>query len=205
MNIMKKLLLTLALAVVATASAFAQIGVTAGYANSVATYHYGSSSTKEPAMNGGFIEAFYQLPLSDNLFIEPALRYTLLTSTQSASALGATFTGTRTEHYIGVPVMAHLQYELANAVKVFLFAGPTFEYGVSGTQKSGVGSISGTSNVFDEYYSPLDMLIGGGVGAEFKNLRLSAGYHYGFLDRDGKDTDVTLRDSQILIGLSLLF
>lgn len=206
---MKKIMLTLALAVVATASAFAQIGVTAGYATSTTTYASGSSTYKDPALNGAYVEAFYQLPVSDNFFIEPALRYTFLTGKVSSSGSVASYTGTTTEHYVGVPVMAHFELPLAGDLKFFLFGGPTIEYGISGTYTANVGvagiSGSGTSNLFDEYYSPLDMLIGGGAGIEMNNFRLSAGYHYGFLDRNGKDTNSATRDSQILVGLSLLF
>ena len=206
---MKKLLLTLAIAVVATTSAFAQLGVTAGYANSKTTYTSGNSSYTDPALNGAFVEAFYQLPVSDIITIEPGIRYTFLTGKESGSALGATFTGTTTEHYVAVPVMAHFQFELANDMAVFAFAGPTVAYGIAGSYNAsisaGSSSASSPSQLFDEYYSPLDMLIGGGIGIEFNNFRLSAGYHYGFLDRNGKDTSSVTRDSQILVGLSMLF
>ena len=206
---MKKLLLTLAFAVAATVSAFAQIGVTAGYATSTTSYIVGSSSYKDPAMNGAFVEGFYQLPVSSILSIEPGIRYTFLTGKTSGSLMGATLTGTATEHYIGVPVMAHLQFEFGNDMAFFAFAGPTFEYGISGTYttsiSAGGSSASKPSQLFDDSYSALDMLIGAGAGLEFHNFRLSAGYHYGFLDRNPKSSDNVTRDAQFLVGLSLLF
>ena len=70
---MKKIILTLALVAAAATSAFAQIGVGAGYLNN----NTSASSTGEALVTNGFyVEGTYNFNVGNFLSVVPGIRYT---------------------------------------------------------------------------------------------------------------------------------
>ncbi len=219
---MKKILLTIALAAVAAVSASAQLSVGAGYSMNNATAVSDDSST-EGQTAGFYVEGTINIPVTGALSLAPSLRYTFHSAKDASSAALAslastTIEGTTTEHYVTVPVMARYNLDLGGA-KVFVFAGPTFDFGLSselkidsttsGSVLDAIGLSGSSTRTVDQYgedsnYKNFDILVGGGLGIQIGHIQAKAGYHYGLMDRDGSDK-VKLSDARIEAGLAFVF
>lgn len=214
---MKKVLLTIALVAAAATSAFAQPTLGAGYVNNQATTTVGNSISTSTT-NGFYVEGGYGIPLAGAFSVTPAIRYTFLGSSKDNGIVvfGQSLSGSSKliEHYVGIPIMLDYGFDIGGVAKISLFAGPTFNYGVSSkltTSASAniLGISLGTGNsVSDLYdggnYNRFDVLVGGGIGVEIENVGLKVGYHYGVLDRYASDNS-SLHDAQLLIGATLKF
>lgn len=202
---MKKIIFTLALAVAATASAFAQINVGAGYLNNTAKSTLAGSSTTT-AMNGFYAGADYNVNLVGGLGLDLGLYYGFLTGKASQSLIVTSAKSTTTEHYVAVPVMLNYGFDLG-AAKLFVFAGPTADLGLAANVKTEIANQSQTSNLYGDNssYGRFDVLIGGGVGVEFNDMvRLTVGYNYGLVDRYKSD-NITLHNSLLNAGVAFMF
>ena len=114
--------------------AFAQMSVNAGYLNS--TLKTGNTSDNA---NGAFAGISFNIPLAGGLGIAPGVYYSMLASKSgdAASIFGVNISGSSTfmEHAINVPVYLNYGYELTGDTKIFLFGGPTVQYGLASTVK----------------------------------------------------------------------
>ena len=92
------------------------------------------------------------------------------------------------------------------AAKVFAYAGPSLQMGLASTSKITVGGTTNTTNNYDnDSYGRMNVLVGGGIGADIADmLRLTVGYDFGLLDRNSSD-NVSLKTSQLHVGVAYLF
>lgn len=204
---MKKIIITLALAAIAT-SAFAQMSVGGGYLSST------MKANKTSSVSDGFYAGFdYNLPLGvTGLGVAPGLYYSYLTNSSSAGLAGiATVKGTLKEHYVSVPVNFNYGLNLVDgALKVSLYAGPTFNLGLASKTVYDANTLVGdssseTDHYADKNYKRFDLLIGGGVALDIVDMiRVNFGYNYGLLDRDATDSG-TLKRAGWHVGLAYLF
>ena len=206
---MKKIILTLALVAAAATSASAQFGIGAGYLNSSMKE---SSSSESLALNGAYIEGTYSLPLADGLCFVPGLRYSFAT-TSDVSALeiedfkAAGIDITMNEHYVSVPLMFQYGYDLGGA-KLFAFAGPTLNAGLASSLsvKLDIAGFTGDEDVdlFKDVFNRFDVSVGGGLGVEFSNIQVKAGYDFGLLNKSTDDRS-KLNCKQLRVGVAYLF
>ena len=129
---MKKIFATLLAAslMLLGTQAFAQISVNAGYLNS--SMKVGSADPSNA--NGAYAGVSFNVPLVGGLAIAPGVYYSMITSKSTAS-LGtiASGSGTFMEHAINVPLYLNFGTNMASDMRIFLFAGPTFQYRLAST------------------------------------------------------------------------
>lgn len=183
------------------ADALAQISVDAGYTGSRLVSKAGSM-TNTTVSGGLYAGGSCNIPLFGGVGIAPGLYWKYLDG-RTDGAAGSKFR----EHYITVPVMLGYSFPVSNAFKVFAFAGPGVDFGLS--SRSSV-TIAGNTVSSDNYgkdsdYGRWDVTIGGGVGVDFLGMiRVRAGYNYGMIDRRSSD-NVTMHRSEFHIGAAYIF
>ena len=111
------------------------------------------------------------------------------------------------------PVMLNYGFDLTRDFRVFVYAGPTFQFGILNKSKSsysayGGNSSTGDSSVTDLYgdngYNRFNVLLGGGVGMIAGSLQVLVGYDAALMDMDKSDNSKTGR-SFIKIGVGRVF
>ena len=213
---MKKLLATLfvaALALMGT-QAYAQLGVNAGYLNSNLTSKSGSNKADPVNYNGFYAGVTYNIPIAAGLCVAPGVYYSLLSTSKSdaVSFLGFSQSGTstHTEHAVNAAINLNYGFDISRDTRVFLFAGPTFQYGLSSqsTYKA-EGVVSGTQKS-DWYeggnYGRFNVFVGGGAGVEVANIQITIGYDYGLMNLyKGSSSDYKINRSGLKLGVGFLF
>ena len=205
---MKKILSTLLAAslMLLGTQAFAQMSVNAGYLNSTLK----TSNTSDNA-NGAYAGVSFNIPIAGGLAVAPGVYYSLLTSKETAS-LGSVFTGsgTFTEHAVNVPVYLNYGIDLARDTKVFLFGGPTVQYGLASQVKydANVAGVSG-SKTFNNYdsddFNRLNVYLGGGLGFQVSALQITVGYDYGMMNQYKGDNAPQCHRSNLKLGVGFVF
>lgn len=101
-------------------------------------------------------------------------------------------------------------------VKLFAFGGPTLSVGLSSTSGSSVsinipGSPINGSSKDDNYseifsYNRMNLLLGGGLGAELlDHYRVQVSYNFGLLNRSSLGGDYVLLNNRLLVGVAYVF
>nr|MCR5549278.1 PorT family protein [Bacteroidales bacterium] len=92
----------------------------------------------------------------------------------------------------------------------FAYAGPTLNVGLISKTKAdaSVALVTITKTEYDNYaegseYGRFDVMIGGGAGIQFQNMKVYGGYNYGLLDRNSGATN--LHRSEIVAGVAFNF
>lgn len=169
--------------------------------------------------HGFYIGASYNIHLVKGLGVAPGLYANFLAHSESASGGGAKagifLMGTAREFALNLPVKLNYAFELGKDRRIFAFAGPVFQLGLSNkTTVNGsvnVGPIhygggekvnnydpqNGTANRFNIY-------LGGGIGVQLGDIIFLVGYDHNLLDIDRVDNYRTNRN-QIKVGISLDF
>ena len=185
---MKKILTLAVLMLVASAS-FAQLAVGVGYINPKQTVKYNNNSYTN-ALNGFQLGADYTLNFGE-VGLTPGIHFTFATGTNENNIGTLVSTkSTQTETYVAIPVHLSYSYDLARDMRVFVYAGPTFNCGLSSKMKydaSGFGA-SGTitTDLYNDSddYAKFEVLLGGGVGFDLmETFRFSLGWDYGLTNR----------------------
>lgn len=186
-------------------NAFAQISVNAGYLNSTL-----ASKNSTDNANGAYAGITFNIPVAGGFGIAPGVYYSMLTSKDTANIGTIVSTsGTFMEHAINVPVYLNYAFDLARDAKIFIFGGPTAQYGLASTVKydANVAGISGSntvSNYDNENYNRLNVYLGGGMGFGIGALQITVGYDYGMMNQY-KNTDVACHRSNLKLGVGFAF
>ena len=205
---MKKIFTTLLAAslMLLGTQAFAQMSVNAGYLNSTLK----TKNTSDNA-NGAYAGVSFNVPLAGGLAIAPGVYYSMITSKETAS-IGSIISGsgTFTEHAINVPVYLNYGIDLARDTKVFLFGGPTLQYGLASNVKydANVAGISGSntvSNYDSENFNRMNVYLGGGLGFLVGAFQITVGYDYGMMNQYKGDNAINCHRSNLKIGAGFSF
>ena len=205
---MKKILTTLLAATLMLlgTQAFAQMSVNAGYLNSTLK----TKNTSDNA-NGAYAGVSFNVPLAGGLAIAPGVYYSMITSKETAS-IGSIISGsgTFTEHAINVPVYLNYGIDLARDTKVFLFGGPTLQYGLASNVKydANVAGISGSntvSNYDSENFNRMNVYLGGGLGFLVGAFQITVGYDYGMMNQYKGDNAINCHRSNLKLGVGFAF
>ncbi len=164
----------------------AQVGIQAGVGTS-------KTSTFDKAVKGFHVGPTYNMTIQGPVSLEYALLYNyLVTNDDYASITESNITA----HRLDVPFRVNAGFPLGSSVKLYIFAGPNFNFGLKESRKGGYWGGSGQhDNIYDikeangkHLYSRFDLQIGGGAGLEFGKVGLRASYDLGLLDRDNRDS-----------------
>lgn len=205
---MKKILTTLLAATLMLlgTQAFAQVSVNAGYLNSTLK----TKNTSDNA-NGAYAGVSFNVPLAGGLAIAPGVYYSMITSKETAS-IGSIISGsgTFTEHAINVPVYLNYGIDLARDTKVFLFGGPTLQYGLASNVKydANVAGLSGSntvSNYDSENFNRMNVYLGGGLGFLVGAFQITVGYDYGMMNQYKGDNAINCHRSNLKLGVGFAF
>ena len=210
---MKKLIITLAIALAACTAAFAQMGLSvgAGYLdNTVKTvYTSGSTTTTTSDTFGGFYGgvSYTVLTLGPGINITPGLYFASTSYKNVDTILGVETTSTGSESYIAVPVNFSYKLELVpGTLALQPYAGPTFAYGLSSKAATTAGGTTlSTDNYDGTTYGKFDLQVGVGLAFDIVDMiRVTVGYNMGLLDRNS-DSDYKTTTSNINFGVAYLF
>ena len=206
---MKKVLTVLLAAslMLAGTEAFAQLSFNAGYLNSST-----KTQNQNPSnANGAFAGLSFNLPIVGNFAIAPGVYYSVI-SAKEMGRLGTIFTasGKFTEHSINVPLYLNYGMDLARDTNVFIYAGPTAQYGLASTTKlsASIAGVSGstTENNYDDAdYNRFNVYLGGGLGFEVNHILITVGYDYGMINLIKGDNAPKSHRSNIKIGVGFAF
>ncbi len=181
---------------------------------------FGLSSTKFNILGGnktadlygGTVGLSYEIPVVQGTFgIAPGVQVGFFTggNVNLPFNLGqASFS----ESYLAVPIDLNLHLPISEDIKFLVFAGPTFDFGLTSNVKP-----KDSSNSYDFYdgtladltkYTRYDVLVGGGLGLDVMDaVRFSVRYDYGLVNRNGGSTSglIKINRSQLKLGVGFLF
>ena len=194
----------LALVVMMSVGASAQVGLVAGYSNSVAV---GSDEN----LNGFHIGPAAEIDIQGPISLQYALMYNYLRNSSEATVIGQTVESTTTAHTLDLPVRLTAKMALGEGLNLFVFGGPNFNYAISQKTKGSITgavdtSIEGDNIYKDEYasgkktYSPFDLQLGVGAGLGFKDISVRVSYDWGMLDRDNRE-DYEWKNNDLKLSL----
>ena len=185
---MKKALFILVAMTLVSATAFAQVRVGVGYANSADRFKVQNSDVQVGTSNGVYGTIGVNIPVAGDLSFSPSVMYTYLTAKSGKSGLGGLVSAgaTSQEHYINVPL--HLEYgsELFPNFRLFFFGGPSVSFGLISKTTYSAG-------------------IGGYTVDTAHRIRLTVGYDFGLLDRELDNGSITRHRNQLNAGIAFLF
>lgn len=181
--------------------AFAQVSAGAGWVNSTMTNKVGNTKTSTNS-NGFYLGASYNLDIAKGFAVAPGVYYEFL-----AGKNDGLVEATDTEHYLDVPVMFNYGFDLASDCRLFVFAGPTLQFGLASTLKTTIASVETKVNRYDGMgYGRFDCLLGAGVGFQINAINVKVGYNYGMVNRyTDAPSDTALHRSAIHLGVGFAF
>jgi len=208
---MKKLFLTICVAALAATTASAQLAVSAGFLNRAEKTEF-NTETKSVDLNGYYAGVSYTIGLPAGFSITPGVYYNATTnSSVDSSDYSSLYTlvggdATLKEQFLSVPIDLAFSFGVKNLAKVFIFAGPVFEYALGSDFEVSVASATETyDRLKDGDYKNYNLLAGGGIGAEIlETIRVVAGYNYGLMDTLDSDA-ATVKSNQLYFGVSYIF
>ena len=194
----------LALVVMMSVGASAQVGLVAGYSNSVAV---GS----DEYLNGFHIGPAAEIDIQGPISLQYALMYNYLRNSSEATVIGQTVESTTTAHTLDLPVRLTAKMALGEGLNLFVFGGPNFNYAISQKTKGSITGAVDTSiegeNIYKaEYasgkktYSPFDLQLGVGAGLGFNDISVRVSYDWGMLDRDNRE-DFEWKNNDLKLSL----
>jgi len=203
---MKKIFLTGILGILFVGISFAQtprIGITAGLNVSNETGTGVTNSNFKAGFQAGVVADF---GITQNFSIMPELLFT---------QRGYKFKGddysdavSNTLDYLQLPINAAYKFDVGMGSKVFVFAGPYFGYGISGTSKD---DTAGSSNSIkfgsNGDLKPFDFGINVGVGYEYEKVFIKLQYNQGLININNSTdyTDYSIRNQNIAITVGYYF
>lgn len=192
--------------------AFAQMSVNAGYLNS--TQSFKDANTKSINANGAFVGVSYNIPVAGALGFAPGVYYSLIANKSggSGTVLGTSVSASSSfmEHALNAPLYLNYGIDLAGDSKVFVYGGPTLQFGLASTTKlsGGVGESTAdrTYNNYDnKNYSRFNVYLGGGVGFQLSAFQITLGYDYGMLNLYKGENATRTHRSNLKVGIGYVF
>ncbi|MDL2296541.1 PorT family protein [Bacteroidales bacterium OttesenSCG-928-B11] len=231
---MKKITLLLALSLLLFCSkSYSQmgIGVEAGYLFSPHNMKsdYGNELNN---LHGFNIGGNYKYDIDFGISVQAGLVYSFMMKQEKESFWGETIKSEMISHYLSIPLNVSYEYGFNDNFKLFAFAGPRFDIGLSFKSKaeySSVGLLDKGSVEIDYYtgkisssgglewmldeigqmrYNRFDLQLGLGVGTVlFEKFIIKTGYDWGLINKfQGPYRDfATLRRGQYYFNLGFLF
>ena len=199
----------------ASIEASAQFGVNISYMNSNGRPVQWSGAKNKT--NGFTVGIDNELKLIGNfLSIQPGLYYQHLLASEDIVDFGSQLNAKNTysDYFLAIPLHVKLGFNILpkRMLRVYVFAGPTFEIGLKSADKlsiEGIGEVSynyytgkfssssdeitaivASSDVFPDQkvYGRFDVMVGGGVGIQvIRFLDIKVGYDYGLVNRYRKE------------------
>ncbi len=215
----------------ASIEASAQFGVNISYMNSNARPVQWSDAKNQT--NGFTVGIDNELKLIGNfLSIQPGLYYQHLLASEDIVDLGSKLyaKNTYSDYFLAIPLHVKLGFNILpnKMLRLYVFAGPTFEIGLKSADKlsiAEIGEISynyytgkfssssdeitdivASSGLFPDQkvYGRFDVMVGGGVGIQvIRFLDIKVGYDYGFVNRYRKEMDKTVNRGQFYVGVGV--
>ncbi len=114
------------------------------------------------------------------------------------------------EHALNAPLYLNYGIDLARDSKVFIYGGPTVQFGLASTTKlsGGVGESTAdrTYNNYDnKNYSRFNVYLGGGVGFQLSAFQITLGYDYGMLNLYKGENAARTHCSNLKVGVGYVF
>ena len=213
----------------ASIEASAQFGVNISYMNSNARPVQWSDAKNQT--NGFTVGIDNELKLIGNfLSIQPGLYYQHLLASEDIVDLGSQLyaKNTYSDYFLAIPLHVKLGFNILpnKMLRVYVFAGPTFEIGLKSADKLSIagegeisynyytGKFSSSSDEINDIVSGLfpdqkvygrfDVMVGGGVGIQvIRFLDIKVGYDYGLVNRYRKEMDKTVNRGQFYVGVGV--
>lgn len=198
---MKKLFTTIAL-VALSATAFAQLDFGVGYLSQtmkISASAGGYTETESENLNGFYVGADYTVAKLGPVNVTPGAYLALSSKSEDGSKINL--------FALDIPVNFSYGIDFSSAVRGFIYAGPTFEIGITADQKIGDSS---SYNMYEDELKRFDIKLGGGIGVDINSLiRVTAGYNAGLLNLLKKDiypgVDAKCKANQFHVGVAYLF
>lgn len=205
---MKKIvtLLSAALVLLASAPAFAQASIGAGYLNSIDVVKSGNTTSSDP-LSGFYLGGTYTVPVASGINFNPGIYYGYAAKSNATDLIITKLNGKREDHFLNIPLMFSYGLELSPDFSFFAYAGPSVSLGLASKVTGSVGSNSSSYDRYQEDSSlnRFDVMVGGGVGVEIMNkFRINVGYDFGMLNRYN-NTNTAYRRNQLTAGVAFLF
>ena len=205
---MKKIvtLLSAALVLLASAPAFAQASIGAGYLNSIDVVKSGNTTNSDP-LNGFYVGGSFTVPVVSGINFNPGVYYGYAAKSNATDLIITTLSGKREDHFINVPLSFSYGLNLSPDLRFFAYAGPSISFGIASKVS---GALGNNKSSYDRYQensdlNRFDVMLGGGIGVEVMNLfRLNVGYDFGMLNRYN-NTNTAYRRNQLTAGVAFLF
>ncbi len=192
--------------------AFAQMSVNVGYLNS--TQSFKDASTKSINSNGAYAGVSFNIPVAGGLGFAPGVYYSMIAnkSGSSGTIMGIPVTASSTfmEHALNAPLYLNYGIDLARDSKVFIYGGPTIQFGLASTTKLGGGVGESTddktyNNYDNKNYSRFNVYLGGGVGFQLSAFQITLGYDYGMLNLYKGENATRTHRSNLKVGIGYVF
>ena len=197
---MKKLLF-LAAVLLTAGAASAQITYSLGYTSTSTKSEYtlgGITTSKTTSMNGLIISVDDNINLTGDLNVAPGVGMNF--SMKKDGDIKYKKFG------LYVPVDFNYGFALSSNLKLFVYAGPTFDLGIIKDAKDNNGN---KVNYYDKdlvvNYSRFDLLLGGGAWLTFQDqLRFKVGYKAGMLNTCKAD-NYTVKNNVLSVSVGYIF
>lgn len=190
---MRKLFLTIILAVATVVTANAQLYVGAGYSYSPTKAKAEGVKTSFDR-NGFYLQAGYGINITKHIGIVPGVEYEVVTKSND---------GVKSpEQYLNIPVKVTYGFSLGNIVELGAFLAPELSLGLTSKVKDDGESV----NVYGDgsIYKRGDFRLGIGVYCDLiEKFRINLNYNAGIIDRDKSDSKIHRNGVQL--GIAYLF
>ncbi len=233
---MKKIFITVlfCIAGLLSSNAFAQLGVNVGYLNTSRSITYefmGMSTNEKNAFNGFYVGVDYNIHLVAGLGVAPALNLQFGFYSDEVDFLKDGVYGVGIPTFIPddvtnhemfcaleVPVLLNYSFAITPAVNVMVYAGPTFNLGLSDkgwTVYESENDLEYTTEKVNAYekdevldkstYNRFNVGVAFGAAVTYNAYRLNVGYQCGLTNQTSIDDNITVKDNTFRIGLGYMF
>lgn len=200
---MKRIITTLACAVLIASTAFAQASIGAGYLSSTEVVKSGNSSTQRTPLNGFYVGMGYTVPIAAGINFTPGVYFGMAAKSNATSIFGLKIEGKQQDTFINVPLHFSFGADLGSGLRFFAYGGPSASFAL--TSKIVSGSTTYDRLQDNDSLQRFDIMLGAGVGLQFNDMvRFQVGYDFGMLNRYTSD-NITVTRNQLTAGLAFLF